>query len=220
MMKRQALIFDLDGTLVDSAPDLRAALNEMLSKFGRRELALDDVRQMIGDGSHALVERALTATGGTGDLVAAHRCFLDAYEAAPTRHSRLYPGVAETLDELRAAGARLAVCTNKPQAATIAVLDGLGIGESFDVILGGDRVPFRKPDPRHLLAAVEQLNVTLGGTVMIGDNENDFAAARAAGVPVILMRYGYLRVAPETLSPDAWLDDFRAIPQTVATLPG
>jgi phosphoglycolate phosphatase len=219
-MKRQALIFDLDGTLVDSAPDLRAALNEMLGKFGRRELALDEVRQMIGDGSHALVERALTATGGTDDLVAAHRCFLKAYEAAPTRHSRLYSGVAETLAELRAAGARLAVCTNKPQAATIAVLDGLGIGEYFDVILGGDRVPFRKPDPRHLLAAVEQLNAMPAGAVMIGDNENDFAAARAAGLPVILMRYGYLRVAPETLSPDAWLDDFPAIPRTVAMLPG
>ena len=219
-MKRQALIFDLDGTLVDSAPDLRAALNEMLGKLKRRELTLIEVRQMVGDGSHALVERALTATGGIDNLSAAHRCFLEAYEADPTRHSRLYPNVAETLAKLRATGSRLAVCTNKPQAATIAVLDGLGIGKYFDVILGGDHVPFRKPDPRHLFAAIEQLNAAPTDALMVGDNENDFAAARAAALPVILMRYGYLRVAPEALSPEAWLDDFAAIPQTIAMLPG
>jgi phosphoglycolate phosphatase len=119
---------------------------------------------------------------------------------------------------LRSAGARLAICTNKPQAATIAVLDGLGIRKNFEAIVGGDSVPWRKPDPRHLLAAVEQLHATPATAVMIGDNENDFAAARAAGLPVILMRYGYLRVPPESLCPDAWLDDFAAIPQTVAAI--
>ena len=173
---------------------------------------------MIGDGSQALVERALNVTGSIDDVSAAHRCFLDAYEAAPTRYTRLYPAVAETLNELRGLGCRLAVCTNKPQSATIAVLDGLEIGKYFDVILGGDRVAFRKPDPRHLLAAIEQLNASPANAVMIGDNENDFAAARAASLPIILMRYGYLRVAPDSLSPDAWLDNFADVIAAIAAL--
>src|SRR3954447_16008209 len=108
-MQRPALVFDLDGTLVDSLPDLRNALNDMLLHFGRRELASDEVRHMIGDGTRALVERALTATGAMTDFEAAHRKFLQTYEAAPTNLSRLYPGVAETLTSLRQSGARLAV---------------------------------------------------------------------------------------------------------------
>jgi phosphoglycolate phosphatase len=215
-MKRAALIFDLDGTLVDSAPDLRAALNEMLSGMRRRELTSDEVRRMIGDGTRALVERALTATSTVTDVDAAHRRFLQLYEAAPAKLSRLYPGVEATLKSLRASGARLAICTNKPQAATLGVLEGFRIAGYFDAVLGGDAVPFRKPDPRHLVAAIERLGATTNDAVMIGDNENDYAAARAAGIPVILMRHGYLRVPPETLVPDAWLDHFRDIPQALA----
>ena len=211
-MRQSALVFDLDGTLVDSLPDLRAALNEMLRGLGRRELSGDEVRRMIGDGTHALVERALRAAGGVIDLEDAHQRFLDFYEAAPTRLSRLYPGVATTLRSLIGSGARLAICTNKQQAATLAVLDGFNIGKYFEVIVGGDVVPFRKPDPRHLLTALEQLRASPNESVMIGDNENDYAVARVAGVAVILMRCGYLRVPPETLAPDAWLDQFANVP--------
>lgn len=209
MTLRTALLFDLDGTLVDSLPDLRAALNETLRRLDRHELSPDEVRLMIGDGTRALVERALVASGSLiVDFEAAHSTFLEIYEAAPTRLSRLYPNVATTLVRLRKSGAQLAICTNKPQAATLAVLEGFGIRSYFDVVLGGDAVPFRKPDPRHLLHAIEQLGGTAADAVMIGDNENDYAAARAARIAVVLMRYGYLRVPAETISPDAWLDDF------------
>jgi len=211
-MHQAALVFDLDGTLVDSLPDLRAALNDMLRGFGRRELSADEVRRMIGDGSQALVGRALRATGEAVDVERAHRRFLDFYEAAPTKLSRLYPDVPTTLRCLVELGARLAICTNKQQAATLAVLDGFNIAKYFDVIVGGDVIPFRKPDPRHLLTALEQLRVLPGEAAMIGDNENDYTAGRAAGTAVILMRYGYLRVPPETLAPDAWLDRFADIP--------
>jgi phosphoglycolate phosphatase len=215
-MKCRALVFDLDGTLVDSIPDLRAALNVMLAELRRRELTPDEVRCMIGDGARALVERALAATGTVTDFEAAHQRFLRLYEGAPATLSRLYPGVATTLESLRASGARLAICTNKPQTATLRVLDAFGIATSFDAVLGGDAVPFRKPDPRHLLAAIERLGATTSEAVMIGDNENDYAAARATGIPIILMRYGYLRMPPETLAPDVWLDHFADIPQAVA----
>jgi phosphoglycolate phosphatase len=215
-MRRLALIFDLDGTLVDSMPDLRGALNQSIGEMGRRELTPNEVRHMIGDGTCALVERALAATGTVTDFDVAHERFLRFYEAAPAKLSRLYPGVQETLESLRASGARLAICTNKPQAATLAVLEGFGMARYFDAVLGGDAAPFRKPDPRHLLAAIERLGATANDAVMIGDNENDYAAARAAHVPVILMRYGYLRVPPETLAPDVWLDRFSDIPHQLA----
>jgi len=218
-MKRGVLIFDLDGTLVDSMPDLRAALNEMLGAMHQRELTPGEVRRMIGDGTRALVERALTATRTVTDVDAAHRRFLQLYEATPVKLSRIYPSVEATLKSLRDSGARFAICTNKPQRATLAVLQGFGIAGYFDAVLGGDTVPFRKPDPRHLLAAIERLGATINAAVMIGDNENDYAAARAAGIPVILMRYGYLRVPPETLAPDAWLDRFHDVPQALERLP-
>ena len=99
------------------------------------------------------------------------------------------------------------------------MLEAFEITGYFDVILGSDAVAFRKPDPRHLLAAIERLAATTSETVMIGDNENDYAAARAAGIPIILMRYGYLRVPPDTLVPDAWLDHFADIPQTLGRFP-
>jgi phosphoglycolate phosphatase len=211
-MQQPALVFDLDGTLVDSLPDLRAALNEMLRDLARRELSANEVRSMIGDGTHALVGRALSATGEIVDLENAHQRFLDFYEAAPTPLSRLYPSVTATLHSLIELGARLAICTNKQQAATLAVLDGFNIAKYFEVIVGGDVVPFRKPDPRHLLTTLGQVRASPGESVMIGDNENDYAAGRAAGTAVILMRYGYLRVPAETLAPDAWLDQFAEIP--------
>ncbi len=216
-MKCDALLFDLDGTLVDTLPDLQSALNELLRGLGRRELRADEVREMIGDGTRALVQRALATTGAGADLDAAHRRFLQIYEAAPTRLSRLYPGVEETLRRLHGSGSRLAICTNKPQCATLQILEDLQIARYFDLVVGGDIVPFRKPDPRHLLAALDRLGAS--AAVMIGDNENDYAAARSAGVPVILMRYGYLRVPANDLSPEAWLDSFADLPRTLANIP-
>ena len=217
-MKRTALLFDLDGTLVDSLPDLQSALNEMLRSRGGRELATDEVLQMIGDGSRSLVERALAETATSAEFEQAHGHFREIYAASATTRSRLYPGVVDTLAALRERGARLAVCTNKPQSATRAVLHGFGIAVLFDAVLGGDAVPFRKPDARHLLAALESLGATPNDAVMIGDNEHDYAAARAAGIPVMLVRYGYLRVPGETLAPEAWLDCFADLPQALMKL--
>ena len=218
-MERVLLVFDLDGTLVDSVPDLRAAVNEMLRERGSRQLSLSEVKRLVGDGAPALVARALAASGadpaGVSDALAR---FLEIYEANAVRLSRPYPDVRETLTALRRRGYRAAVCTNKPQRATMAVIEGLGFLPLFDGIAGGDRFSVKKPDPGHLLGLIGELGASVTATAMIGDNENDAAVAHAAGVPLVLMRYGYARVAPELLAADALLDHFADLPAALERL--
>ena len=218
-MSRFLLVFDLDGTLVDSAPDLHAALNQMLRERGRPALPLPQVKRMIGDGVPALVARALAASGADpADAAGALPRFLELYEANATRLSRPYPKVLETLTSLRQRGYRTSICTNKPQRATIAVVEGLGLGELFDGIAGGDRFLVKKPDPGHLLGLIGELGGRTEASAMIGDSENDAAVARAAGVPLVLMRYGYARVDPASLAADALLDHFSELPRALARL--
>ena len=218
-MSRFLLVFDLDGTLVDSAPDLRAALNQMLRERGRPALSLPQVTHMVGDGAPAMVARALAASGADpAEAARALPRFLELYEANAVRLTRPYPKVPETLATLRRQGYRTAICTNKSQRATIAVVEGLGLAELFDGIAGGDRFPVKKPDPGHLLGQIAALCGRAEASAMIGDNENDAAAARAAGVPLVLMRYGYARVDPESLAADALLDHFAELPQALARL--
>jgi phosphoglycolate phosphatase len=197
MMNGYLLVFDLDGTLIDSAPDLRAAVNAVLRERSRAPLTLAQIRRMIGDGAPALVARALIASGldPTADPAALPR-FLQLYEADAVRLTRPYPGVPETLAMLRRRGYRTAICTNKPQHAALTVLDGLGLAPLFDAVAGGDRA----------------------AAAMIGDNENDAAAAHAAGLPLVLMRYGYARVDPTTLGAAALLDRFADLPAALDRL--
>jgi phosphoglycolate phosphatase len=218
-MERFLLVFDLDGTLVDSAADLRAALNQMLRERGLPPLSLAQVRRMIGDGAPALVSRALAASGADpADATRALHRFLELYEADAVRLTRPYPAVAETLAALRQLGYRTAVCTNKPQQATFAVLEGLGLLPLFDGIAGGDRFPVRKPDPGHLLGLIGAVGGRADAAAMIGDSENDALSARAAGVPLVLMRYGYARTDPESLAADALLDHFADLPAALGRL--
>ncbi len=218
-MKRTALVFDLDGTLVDSAADLQAALNETLHEIGAPPLPLAAVRGMIGDGAAALVQRGLAARGIAQGLLPEHLArFLAIYEADPAARTRTYPGVRETLAALQADGRRLAICTNKPQAATLAVLRALDLESFFAAIVGGDLLSARKPDPRHVLGAVARLGASPAVAAMIGDNEHDVAAAKAADLPIILVRYGYARVPLEQLAADRTIDAFADLPRALAKL--
>jgi phosphoglycolate phosphatase len=213
------LIFDLDGTLVDSVPDLRAALNEMLRERGRRRLSSREVKRMVGDGAPMLVARALAASGADpAEAATALPRFLKIYEANAACLSLPYPGVPGTLRALRRRGYRTAICTNKPQRATIAVLQGLDLLPLFDGVAGGDHFSVRKPHPGHLLGLIAELGAKSEATAMIGDNENDASAARAAAVPIVLMRYGYARVDPASLAADALLDNFGELPQALEQL--
>ena len=147
-MSQFLLLFDLDGTLVDTLPDLTNALNEVLRERGYAPLCRAEVRPMIGDGMAMLLARGFAARGGTAaEAESMHQRFLQIYEGVATANSRPYPGVAETLAALRGRGYRTAVGTNKPQHATEEVLQGVGLAPLFDAIAGGDRYPYRKPDP-------------------------------------------------------------------------
>lgn len=213
------LVFDLDGTLVDSVPDLTNALNEVLREHGYPALSRAEVSPMVGDGVPALVARAFAARGGTAaEAIAALPHYIELYEASATALTRPYPGVRETLVELRRRGCRHAVCTNKLQHAALAVLEGLDLAPLFDAVAGGDRYPVKKPDRRHLLRVIDELGGSPGRAAMIGDSENDAAVAHAASVPLVLMSYGYARADPTTLGAALVLDHFNELPQALGRL--
>jgi phosphoglycolate phosphatase len=213
------LVFDLDGTLVDSVPDLTSSLNMVLAERGYAPLSRAEVAPMVGDGVPTLVARAFAARGGApAEAEAALPEYIEVYEANATALTRPYSGVPETLHELRRRGYRTAVCTNKLQTATLKVLAGLDLAGLFDGIAGGDRYPVRKPEAGHLLNLIEELGATPAHAVMIGDSENDAAVAHAARVPLVLMRYGYARADPMTLGAAALLDHFTQLPAALDRL--
>ena len=213
------LVFDLDGTLIDSAPDLAAAINRLLGSQGRRELALAEITRMIGDGVAVLVRRAYQATGGLpDDLAACTERYLAIYGDALADLTAPYPGVVETLELLARSGHRMAVCTNKPEAATKAILEALDLARFFQAVAGGDSLPTRKPDAGHLLGALAMMGAEPGRAVMIGDSQADVAVARNAGVPAIAVSYGYRRQPVEELGADIVIDRFADIPAALAKL--
>jgi phosphoglycolate phosphatase len=219
VMANFLLIFDLDGTLVDSVPDLCAVLNEVLHEHGYGPVSAETVRPLVGDGVVPLVLRGFAACGGSeAEARAALPHYIALYEANPTRYSQLYPGVRETLVELRRRGYRTAVCTNKLQGASLAVLRGFAIDGLFDGVAGGDRYAVRKPDPGHLTQLIGELGGDVSHAAMIGDSEVDAATAKAAGVPSLLMSYGYARIALPELGARKILDRFDALPEVLDSL--
>ncbi|MGF7173291.1 phosphoglycolate phosphatase [Azospirillum doebereinerae] len=211
------LVFDLDGTLIDSAPDMTRVLNRTLAHFDRPPLTEAQVRTMVGDGSAMLVRQAFAATGAPlADETAVQpvlRHYLDAY-FDDEQPSTLYPGVTETLAALTASGVRLGLCTNKPERITRKLLNALGLAPLFGAVAGGDTLPVKKPDGRHVTWVLEQLGADPASprAAMVGDNGNDVKAARGAGIPVVAMSYGYPRMPVADLGADLVLDRFADLP--------
>jgi phosphoglycolate phosphatase len=207
-------VFDLDGTLVDSAPDLHAALDRLIEARGLPPFSRAEVVGMIGDGAKVLVERALAARQQPFDAAALDR-FLADYTAHSAVETRLFPGIEAALGTLAQDGWRMAVCTNKPVGPARDLLGALGLLDRFAAIGGGDSFPVRKPDPAHLLATIEQAGGMGAGAVMIGDHRNDVAAARGAGIPCIFVGWGYGPLtmadgAPVAESPERLAGEVRA----------
>lgn len=207
------LVFDLDGTLVDTAPDLLSALNKVLDIEGLAHPPEAVVRYFVGHGAKSLLERATRLCGAAytderlDQLTAA---FLEFYTADIAGLSRPFPGLIEALDEVEAAGARLAVCTNKRTDLSVKLLEALGLASRFAAIVGADSVAARKPDPSHFLETVSRAGGDVRKAIMIGDTESDSGAARGAGAPIILVRFGYTQ-DPSTVDADWIIDGYEEL---------
>ena len=211
----QLVMFDLDGTLVDSVPDLAAAVDRMLALRGRPPAGIERVRDWVGNGAPVLVRRALAGSiehAGVDDDEAAQalRDFLQAY-AGSHDATTVYPGVTTLLDWLRGKGIALAVVTNKPERYVAPLLAEKGLGE-FDWIIGGDTLPVKKPDPAGLLQVMRAAAVSPQQSLFVGDSRNDVLAARAAGVKVVAVSYGYNHGRPISEErPDLLVDSLDAL---------
>ena len=203
----RSVLFDLDGTLIDSAPDLHAALNRLLDERGLRTVTLPGVQRMIGDGTRKLVQRGFQAAGQTLDEPALHDAearFLEIYMAAPAVLTHAYDGVMDTLHTLADRGLILGICTNKPAQPTHAILRQLGLDTLFRGVSGGDSAAVRKPDPGHVRDALLRMGADPASTLMVGDNEHDVHAGHAAGLRTVAVTYGYARHPYPELGAD-WL---------------
>ena len=211
-----ALIFDLDGTLVDTAPDLLGALNAILIAEGRPPADHADLRHLVGFGARAMMAEAFKRSGAEMDP-ARLPALIDDYIAHYRKHiavaSRPFPHVEETLARLKGQGARLGVLTNKPQELTDLLLPEIGLDKYFTAIHGAGRYGYNKPDARVFHHVVDELGG--GPAVMIGDSATDVATARAAGSPVVLVSFGYTPEPARTLGADAVVDDFAEIPAAI-----
>lgn len=205
----RAVIFDLDGTLIDTLPDIAAAVDRVLADLCLPAAGIERVRGWVGHGVHKLLERALRHAGvdSMDAQQQALALFLRHYGAQFTARSTLYPGTAAALEQLSARGLRLAVCTNKPGAFVAPLLAHFDLARHFALCLGGDDLPRKKPDPAPLLHIARSLELEPAQCLMVGDSATDVAAARAAGMPVAAVSYGYNHGEPIAAShPDAVLD--------------
>ncbi|RBP16450.1 phosphoglycolate phosphatase [Roseiarcus fermentans] len=224
-MAAPTIVYDLDGTLADTAGDLMGALNFVLGREGLPTLPVENARSLLGAGGRALIQRGFAACGHElspqklemlfGDFLAHYNDHIDV-------HTRLYPGVLDALDAFESAGWRQAICTNKMEASAKMLLDRLGVAGRFAFICGQDTFGVGKPDPKPLIGTIEGSGGTIAGAIMIGDSGTDIKTARAAGLPVICVDFGYTDIPVAELGPDRVISHFdeleAAVAEVMATL--
>ena len=220
-MSASLIVFDLDGTLVDTAPDLIDTLNVILARHDVQAIGFDDARAMIGAGVKPLLQRALTSHGihlpaDTIDVL--YDEYLQLYAAHIADRSRPFPGLEQALDALAAEGCRFAVCTNKLEWLSVRLLDALGLAERFSAICGQDTFSMRKPDPEMLRLTIMRAGGSLRQAVMVGDSMTDVVTARSAAVPVVAVDFGYTETPPAQLGADRLISHFDALPAAVQSL--
>ena len=215
---RATIVFDLDGTIADTAADLIDAANAALIAEGFRPARADVIRRGVGYGARTMLDHALSSSGQSADAAQFGRLterLVQHYEEHIANKTRLFPGFLETANQLRGRGVRFALCTNKLDRLVTKLLSALRIATLFDAKAGRDTFPFHKPDPRHITELISRAGGALPFAIMIGDSEADIAAARGAGIPVLAVRFGYAAVAPEDLGADAILDGFEDLPDLI-----
>jgi phosphoglycolate phosphatase len=213
-MKDATVIFDLDGTMIDTAPDLIAATNHVLGRIGLAAVEEHIIQPAVAIGAKAMIQAAMTQRGQATDpdmLSAMTQQFIEFYGENIAVRSRVFPGFRDALAQLRHEGARLGVCTNKRHSLTLRLLAELGLDRSFDAIAGADYLPVRKPDAGHLLGTIALAGGDPARAVMIGDSATDAAAARNANVPFVAVSFGYHDGPVEGLKPDVAIDSFEEL---------
>ncbi len=216
-----ALLFDLDGTLADTNPDLHHTMNVILERLGHQPVPMDRVRHMIGGGARKILERGLSENGVTLDdraLDQATEDFVLYYDQHIDQHTQIFEGVVSLLERAQAAGIALAVVTNKRESLAAKLLFRLKLHPYFPVLVGGDTLPKRKPDADPIIHALSQLNADPNKSVMIGDSEADTASARAAGIACVCVSFGYRRVSLEALGADRIIDHFNELAEALAQI--
>lgn len=219
----RAVLFDLDGTLIDTLPALTSSLNAVLSEDGLRRLKPEEVRLLVGDGIKVLMARVLAAVGvpppDDGTLMAALARFSAHYDADPGAGCAPFPHAAEILGALMGLGYGLGVVTNKPEAPARELLTRYALAPALGAVVGGDTTDHLKPHPEPMLFAADLLGVAPQNTVMVGDSINDVTAARRAGMRVIAVSYGYSRISAAEMGADAVIDRLADLPRAIAALP-
>lgn len=221
MTVKPVLAFDLDGTLVETLPDLAATLNELLTRHGHTALSTETMRAIVGQGARVMLQRGFAHNGIELDPERTNALFddfLEHYSAHIADHSHPFPGVLDALDRFSAAGWTLAVCTNKLEALSKRLLDALDMSWRFAVIAGPDTFGVHKPDPQHLLRTVAAAGGAAGQAIMVGDSMADINAAKAAGIPVVAVDFGYTPVPVRELDPDRVISHFDALWDAVESL--
>jgi phosphoglycolate phosphatase len=215
------VVFDLDGTLVDTAPDLVATLNAVFVRRGLQALPAEQLRAVIGRGARSMIERSLTIQGQLipeGEIDYLYSEYIQYYAAHIADHSRPFPGLETALDELAAAGFRFAVCTNKLEWLSVRLLDALSLSRRFVAICGQDTFDVQKPHPDALRKTIFKAGGDPERAIMVGDSETDIATARAAAVPVIAVDFGYTEIPIASLRPDRIIGAFKSLPTVVGEL--
>ena len=210
-MKLNTVVFDLDGTLVDPAPDLMHATYAILTAHGRRAVSLGELREMVGRGARMLIDQGFRLTGDPieGDrLDPLYQDFVEHYSANIAIDSKPYPGVIELMEACQAQGLTLAVCTNKLEVLSIRLIEELGLSHYFACIIGPDTIGIAKPDPAPLREAVQRSGGTMDRAIMVGDSETDIRTAKAAAVPAIGVSFGYTDKHVSTFEPEHVIDHF------------
>jgi phosphoglycolate phosphatase len=222
-MSAPIIVFDLDGTLVDTAPDLVDTLNVILAREGLAPVPFADARNMIGGGARTLIERGLKADGRAGNLAEVERlytAFVTHYGGHLADRSLPFPGAEAAIEQLAARGYRFAICTNKLEWLSVRLLDALGLSRHFAAVCGQDTFGLQKPNPEMLLQTIRKAEGDVTRAVMVGDSRTDIDVARAARIPVIAVDFGYTETPVSELDPDLVIDSFDKLPAAVFGLLG
>ncbi len=222
-MKGWTIVFDLDGTLIDTAPDLAAATNHVLRTLSLSPVNESDIRPFVGNGALAMIDGAARAQGrnlSERELHDLFEVFVLHYADNIAVDSKPYPGIVEAMEQLRSQGATLAVCTNKIERHARAVIDALGLADFFAAIAGRDTLGAYKPDPRHLTGTIAQAGGNVETALMVGDSETDIKTAKAANVPVVAVSFGYSIEPVALYRPDIVIDSFSELNPALRALAG